>query len=115
MDYLTNFYKEFNNLNYNRQCEYIKYKLLSLDLYDIQYILFFKKLHVLFDDLPGHIKKIGRDDRRYICNFSIELADDGGYFNETRGCIHINYEKLTNNIYFVKIPIENNKLYIHTY
>ena len=69
---------------------------------------------MLFDDLPGHIKKISRDDRRCICNFSIELADDGGYFNETRGYIPTNYEKL-NNIYFVKIPTENNKLYIHTY
>ena len=60
-------------------------------------------------------KKISRDDRRYIYNFSIELADDGGYSNETRGYTHINHEKITNNIYFVKTPIENNKLYIHTY
>ena len=48
---------------------------------------------MLFDDLPGHIKKISKDDWRYICNFSTELADDGGYLNENRGYIHINYEK----------------------
>ena len=95
MDYLTTLCDEINRLNYYNQCEYIKNKLLSLDLYDIQYILFFKKLHVLFDDLHGHIKKISRDDWRDIYNFSIELADYDGYFNETRGYIHINFEKIT--------------------
>ena len=62
LDYLTNFCKDFNGLNYNRQCEYIKNELLLLDLYDIQYIFIyiyiFKKLHALFDDLSGHIKKL---------------------------------------------------------
>ena len=95
MDYLTNFCDEINRSNYYNQSEYIKNKFLSLDLYDIQYILFFKKLHVLFDDLQSHIKKINRDDWRDIYNFSIELADYDGYFNETRGYIHINFEKIT--------------------
>ena len=57
MDYLTNFCDEINRLNYQNQCEYIINKLLSLYLYNIQYILLFKKLHVLIDDLPGRIKK----------------------------------------------------------
>ena len=47
MDYLINFCEEFNCYTYNRQCEFIKNKSLSLDLDDIQYIMFFKKLHVL--------------------------------------------------------------------
>ena len=115
MDYLINFCEEFNCYTYNRQCKFIKNKLLSLDLNDMQYIMFFKKLHVLFNDLPSHIKKISRDNRRYIYNFDSVLVGNNSYFNETRGYIHIDYTKLSNNIYFIKIPIENNKLCVHTH
>ena len=56
MDYLIKIIEEFNYLGYNNQCEYIKNKLLSLDLDDIQYIMFYKKLQVLFNDLPSYIE-----------------------------------------------------------
>ena len=77
--------------------------------------MFFEKLHVLFNNLPSHIKKISRDNRRYIYNFDGVLVGNNSYFKETRGYIHIDYTKLSNNIYFVKIPIENNKLRVHTH
>ena len=51
------FIEKFNCVTYNNKCEYIKNKLLWLDLFEIQYIMFFKKLHVLFNNLPSHIKK----------------------------------------------------------
>ena len=50
IDYLKEFIENFNKLSYNKQCDYIKNKLLSLDLYEIEFIMFFKKLHVFFND-----------------------------------------------------------------
>ena len=50
IDYLKEFVVNFNKLSYNNQCDYIKHELLSLDLYEIQFIMFFKKLHVFFND-----------------------------------------------------------------
>ena len=47
MDYLENFIEKFNCLTYDNQREYIKNKSLSLYLYEILFIIFFKKLHVL--------------------------------------------------------------------
>ena len=44
MDYLEKFIENFNKLTYNSQCDYIRNRLLSLDLYEIQFIMFFKKL-----------------------------------------------------------------------
>ena len=109
------FVEEINGLGYNNQCEYIKHKLLSLDPHEIQYIMFFKKLHVLFNDLPSHINKIIKDNRRYIYNFDSVLVGNDSYFNETRGYIRIDYTKLSNNVYFVKIPMNIYKLYIQTF
>ena len=115
IDYLKEFIVNFNKLSYNNQCDYIKNKLLSLDLYEIQFIMFFKKLHVFFNDLPSHLKNISKDNKRYIYNFEGVLADDKGYFNVTRGFIHITYKMLTSNVYSVKKPIKDSKLYLKTY
>ena len=46
--------------------------------------MFFKKLHVLFNNLPSHINKIFKDNRRYIYNFDSVLVGNDSYFNETR-------------------------------
>lgn len=35
---------QINCLNYNRQCNYIKKKLLSVDFHDIDHIMFLKKV-----------------------------------------------------------------------
>ena len=70
---------------------------------------------MLFNNLPGHIKKISEDNKRYIYNFDGILADDSGYFSITGGFIHIIYKKLTSNVYSVNIPIKNSKLYLRTY
>ena len=115
MAYLERFIENFNKLTYNSQCDYIRNRLLLLDLYEIQFIMFFKKLQVLFNDLPSHIKKISEDNKKYIYNFDGILADDNGYFSITRGFIHITYKKLTSNVYSVNIPIKNSKLYLRTY
>ena len=115
IDYLKEFIVNFNKLSYNKQCDYIKNKLLSLDLYEIQFIMFFKKLHVFFNDLSSHLKNISKDNKRYIYNFEGVLADDKGYFNLTTGFIHTTYKMLTSNVYSVKKPIKDSKLYLKTY
>ena len=115
IEYLKSFIKKFNGLSYSSQCDYIKNKLLSFDLYEIQFIMFFKKLHVLINDLPTHFKKIGKDNKRYIYNFVGVLSDNDEYFCATSGSIDIKYKKLSYNIYSVKIPIKNSELYLHTY
>ena len=35
MDYLVKFIENFNSLTYSSQCDYVKNKLLSFDLYEI--------------------------------------------------------------------------------
>ena len=110
-----NFVEGFNCLTYNKQCEYIQNKLLSLDLYEIKYITFFKKLHVLYTDLPSHLNKISKDNKSYMYNFNGVLGNNDGYFCITRGFIHIKYKRLIDNIYSVKIPIRNAKMYLRTY
>ena len=77
--------------------------------------MFFKKLHLLLNDLSSHFKKIGNDNRTYIYNFAGVLSDSDAYFCVTRGFIRIEYKKISNNIYFVEIPIQNSKLYLPTY
>ena len=115
MQYLIKIMKEFSSLSYNNQFQYIKNKLLLLDLCEIQYIMFFNKLHVLFNNLPGYISKISQYNKRYIYNFSGELGDNDNYFNGTRGYIHIECAEISNNAYFVRIPLKIYKLYIHTF
>ena len=77
--------------------------------------MFFKKLHELLNNLPSHFKKISKDNRMYIYNFASVLSDTDAYFYLTRVFIRIEYKKMSNNIYSVKIPIQNSKLYLHTY
>ena len=77
--------------------------------------MFFKKLQALFHELPNHIKNISQDNERYIYNFEHVLADGKGYFNVTRGFVHIRYKMLTSNLYSVKKPIKESKLYLKKY
>ena len=107
MDYLENFIKNFNNLSDEEQCECIENKLLSFDLYEIQFIIFYKKLHALLNELPGHINKISKENKRYIYNVSGVLENNDSYSCVTRGFVHINYKRLTDNTYSFKIPIKN--------
>ena len=70
MDYLENFIKKFNKLTDREQCKCIENKLLSFNLYEIQFNIFFKKLHVLLNELPDDINKISKENKRYIYKFN---------------------------------------------
>ena len=80
MEYLVKFIENFNSLTYSSQYNYVKNKLFSFDLYERQLIMFFKKLHVLLNNLPSHFKKISKDNRMYIYNFASVLSDTDAYF-----------------------------------
>ena len=58
MNKLIEYIIQINTLNYSKQCEYIKNKLLSINIYDISYIMLFKKVDVIFKKLPDYLKDI---------------------------------------------------------
>ena len=55
MSHIVEYIIKINNLNYNKQCKYIKNKLLSLKSCDISRTIFFKKLQVILYRPPGYL------------------------------------------------------------
>ena len=55
MSHIVEYIIKINNLNYNKQCKYIKNKLLSLKSCDISRIIFFIKLQVKLYRLPDYL------------------------------------------------------------
>ena len=111
---------QINCLNYNRQCNYIKKKLLSVDFHDIDHIMFLKKLQIILQELPVYLKdiniKINESDNN-LFNFFYDL-DDRSYFKDSkdiRGFIRVNYIKLSNNIYQINVAVKNTPIPIISY
>ena len=111
---------QINCLNYNRQCNYIKKKLLSVDFHDIDHIMFLKKLQIILQELPVYLKdiniKINESDNN-LFNFFYDL-DDRSYFKDSkdvRGFIRVNYIKLSNNIYQISVAVKNTPIPIISY
>ena len=122
MNKLIEYIIQINTLNYSKQCEYIKNKLLSINIYDISYIMLFKKVDVIFKKLPDYLKDInieinkkrshfldflkGLDDRSYC-------EDDNG--DSIKGFIKVNYVKLTDNIYQIDVLVKKASIPIISY
>ena len=111
---------QINCLNYNRQCNYIKKKLLSVDFHDIDHIMFLKKLQIILQELPVYLKdiniKINEGDNN-LFNLFYDL-DDRSYFKDSkdiRGFIRVNYIKLSNNIYQINVAVKNTPISIISY
>ena len=111
---------QINCLNYNRQCNYIKKKLLSVDFHDIDHIMFLKKLQIILQELPVYLKdiniKINESDNN-LFNFFYDL-DDRSCFKDSkdiRGFIRVNYIKLSNNIYQISVAVKNTPIPIISY
>ena len=70
MDEIIENILRINCLSYNKQCEYVKNKLLSLDPLDITHAVFFKKLLVILQKLPKRLEKlnliIGEGDETFF-------------------------------------------------
>ena len=111
---------QINCLNYNRQCNYIKKKLLSVDFHDIDHIMFLKKVTNNIAGLPVYLKdiniKINESDNN-LFNLFYDV-DDRSYFKDSkdvRGFIRVNYVKLSNNIYQISVAVKNTPIPIISY
>ena len=111
---------QINCLNYNRECNYIKKKLLSVDFHDIDHIMFFKKFQIILQELPVYLKdiniKINESDNN-LFNLFYDV-DDRSYFKDSkdvRGFIRVNYVKLSNNIYQISVAVKNTPIPIISY
>ena len=85
MNKITEYIVQINNLNYNKQCKYVKNKLLSNDFCDITHIMLFKKVQVILKKLPIYSKEIDiekNQEGNQLFNFFHEL-DDRSYFKDS--------------------------------
>ena len=120
MNKITQHIIQINCLKYNRQCNYIKKKLLSVDFHDIDHIMFFKKFQIILQELPVYLKdiniKINESDNN-LFNLFYDV-DDRSYFKDSkdvRGFIRVNYVKLSNNIYQISVAVKNTPIPIISY
>ena len=120
MNKITKYIVQINSLNYNKQCKYVKNKLLSIDFCDITHIMFFKKVQVILKKLPIYLKEIDieiNQEGNHLFNFFHEL-DDRSYFvdnKDIKGFIRVNYIKLSGNIYQINVIVKKSPIPIISY
>ena len=120
MSKITEYIVQINSLNYNKQCKYVKNKLLSIDFCDITHIMFFKKVQVILKKLPIYLKEIDieiNQEGNHLFNFFHEL-DDRSYFIDNKdieGLIRVNYIKLSDNIYQTDVIVKKSPIPIISY
>ena len=84
MNKITEYIVQINNLNYNKQCKYVKNKLLSINFCDITHIMFLNEVQVILKKLPIYSKEIDieiNQEGNQLFNFFHEL-DDRSYFKD---------------------------------
>ena len=107
MSQITKYILQVNISHYNKQCRYVKKKLLSVDSCDISCITFFKKSHVILHNLPDYLVELDvKIDEKMKCWFDFwdELHDDT-HFDDNKRLMQLKCIKLTNNIYQVSFPV----------
>ena len=85
MNEITEYIVQINSLNYNKQCKYLKNKLLSIDICNITDITFFEKVQVILKKLPIYLKEIDieiNQEGTHLFSFFHGL-DDRGYFKDS--------------------------------
>ena len=120
MNKITEYIVQINSLNYNKQCKYLKNKLLSIDICNITDITFFEKVQVILKKLPIYLKEIDieiNQEGNHLFNFFHEL-DNRSYFidnKEIKGFIKVNYIKLSDNIYQTDVIVKKSPIPIISY
>ena len=120
MNKITEYIVEINSFNYNKQCKYLKNKLLSIDICNITDITFFEKVQVILKKLPIYLKEIDieiNQEGNHLFNFFHGL-DDRGYFKDSekiRGFIKVNFIKLSDNIYQIDVIVKKSPIPIISY
>ena len=85
MNKITEYIIQINSLNYDRQCKYVKNKLLSIEVCDITDSMFFKKVQVILKKLPIYLKEIDieiNQEGNHLFNF-FHVLDDRSYFKDS--------------------------------
>ena len=120
MNKIAEYIVQINNLNYNKQCKYVKSNLLSIDFCDITHIMFFKKVQVILKKLPIYSKEIDieiNQEGNPLFNFFHEL-DDRSYLKDSekiKDFIKVNYIKLSDNIYQTDVIVKKSPIPIISY
>ena len=110
MNKITVYIVQINSLNYNKQCKYVKNKLLSIKICDIKDIMFFKKVQIILNKLPIYLKEIYIEINQkgnHLFSFFREL-NDRSYFiddKDIRRFIKVNYIKLSDNMYQIDVLV----------
>ena len=120
MNKITEYIVQINSLNYNKQCKYVKNKLLSIDFCDITDIMLFKKLQIRLKKLRIYLKEIHVEINQkgyHLFKFFYEL-DDKSYFIDDKvisGFIKVNYTKLSDNTYQIDVSVKKSPIPIISY
>ena len=120
MNKITEYIVQINSLNYDKQCKYLKNKLLSIDICNITDITFFEKVQVILKKLPIYLKEIDieiNQEGNHLFNFFHGL-DDRVYFKDSvkiRGFIKVIYIKLSDNIYQIYAIVKKSPIPIISY
>ena len=120
MNKMTEYIVQISSLNYNKQCKYVKNKLLSIKNCAITDRMFFKKLQMILKNLPIFLKKIDielNQDAYHLFNFFYE-PDDRSYFKEQesiKGYIKVNHIKLSDNMYQIDVKVKKSPIPIISY
>ena len=120
MNKITEYIIQINSLNYNKQCKYVKNKLLSIDFCNILILCFLKKYKPILKKLPIYLKEIDiqiNQEGNHLFNFFHEL-DDRSYFTDdksTKGFIEVNYIKLSDDLYQICVLVKKSPIPIISY
>ena len=120
MNKITEYIIQINGLNYNKQCKYVKNKLLSIDFCNILILCFLKRYKPILKKLPIYLKEIDiqiNQGGNHLFNFFHEL-DDRSYFTDdksTKGFIEVNYIKLSDDLYQICVLVKKSPIPIISY
>ena len=120
MNKITEYIVQTNSLNYDKQCKYLKNKLLSIDICNITDIIFFEKVQVILKKLLIYLEQIDierNQEGNHLFNFFRGLYDRS-YFKESekiRGFIKVNYIKLSDNMYEIDVIVKKSPIPIMFY
>ena len=106
MKKITEYIVQINSLNCDKQCNYVKNKLLSIEICNITDIMFFKKIQVILEKLPIYLKEMDieiNQEGNHLFNFFHWLDDRSCFIDDKaiRGFIKVTYIKLSDNMYVI--------------
>ena len=120
MNKITEYIVQINSLNCDKQCKYVKNKLLSIEIWNITDIMFFKKVEVILEKLPIYLKEMDieiNQEGNHLFNF-FHWLDDRSYFIDDkaiRGFIKVTYIKLSDNMYQIDVLVKKSAIPIISY